>query len=60
MAFLGWLRGGNDRDLAKQLGGESASAKAARERRHGHRNGGATKAARKGQAWVDSEFDRLR
>ncbi|MEU6342198.1 hypothetical protein ABZ883_14800 [Streptomyces sp. NPDC046977] len=53
---------GRDAELAKTkyAGRESATDKAARERRTGHRNGGADRAARAGQAWTDREFDRLR
>lgn len=60
MGFLGDLFGGNDRQLAetKYAGRESASDSAARSRRTSHRNGGATRAARAGQAWEDSDRDR--
>ncbi|MFC7909045.1 hypothetical protein [Streptomyces nigra] len=45
---------GDDRERAatKYAGRESASDRAARKRREGHRRS-ATKAARKGQAWED-------
>jgi len=57
MGFLGNLFGGNDRQLAetKYSGRESASQSAARARSAGHRNGGATRAARRGQSWEDSD-----
>ena len=61
MGLLGRIfGGGNDRELAetKYAGRESASAKAARGRREGHRRGGATRAARAGQAWEDNARDR--
>lgn len=61
MSFLGRIfGGGNDRELAetKYAGRESASQSAARSRRQGHRNGGATRAARAGQAWEDADRDR--
>ncbi|MCX5115198.1 hypothetical protein OOK13_43510 [Streptomyces sp. NBC_00378] len=52
MAFFGLV--GNDRDLARQYGGESASDKAARKRRESHHRN-AAKADRQGQAWEASE-----
>lgn len=58
MSLLTWIfGGGNDRELAetKYAGRESATAKAARGRREGHRRGGATKAARRGEAWEDRD-----
>ena len=61
MSLLGRLfGGGNDRQLAatKYAGRESASDSAARGRRAGHRNGGAKRAARAGQAWEAADRDR--
>lgn len=39
---------------------ESASEKASRERRQRHRNGGAAKAAAKGQKWEQQDRKRFR
>ena len=61
MSLLGRLfGGGNDRQLAatRYAGRESASDSAARSRRAGHRNSGAKRAARAGQAWEDADRDR--
>jgi hypothetical protein len=60
MGRLGNLFGGNDRQLAKTKypDRESASQTAARARSAGHRNGGARRAARAGQAWEDGDRDR--
>jgi hypothetical protein len=57
MGRLSGLFGGNDRQLAetKYAGRESASQTAARARRNSHRNGGARRAARDGQAWEDRD-----
>lgn len=62
MGALSWLRGGNDHALAKEHAGESANERNARKakakstaRAHRHRNGGATRAARKGQAHEDAD-----
>jgi hypothetical protein len=58
VSLLGRLfGGGNDRQLAatKYAGRESASDSAARGRRTSHRNSGANRAARKGQAWEDRD-----
>ncbi|MFG2227920.1 hypothetical protein [Streptomyces sp. NPDC048644] len=54
MAFFGLI--GNDRDMAETTysGRESASDKAARKRREGHRRN-ATATYREGQAWEDAE-----
>ncbi|WP_424864017.1 hypothetical protein [Streptomyces sp. MMS24-I29] len=52
MAFFGLI--GNDRQLAQQYGGESASEQAARKRREGHRRNAAA-ADRQGQAWEDTQ-----
>ncbi|MFB7918091.1 hypothetical protein [Streptomyces sp. NPDC056061] len=54
MAFFGLI--GNDQKLAAQeySGRESASEKAARKRREGHRRN-LTQTARQGQAWEDAE-----
>lgn len=58
---MGWLfnRGG-DRALAetRYAGRESATARAARQRRAKHHGGSATKAARAGQAWDDEQRNR--
>ena len=48
-----WLRGGNDQQLAADL-----NANASRQRSRGHRNSGATQAARQGQAWEDADRQR--
>ncbi|MFF0138522.1 hypothetical protein ACFYRN_19030 [Streptomyces sp. NPDC005227] len=56
---MGWLfNRGSDSDLAKTKyeGRESASAAASRKNRAGHRNGGATRAARDGQDWEDRDL----
>ncbi|MGQ4350476.1 hypothetical protein [Streptomyces sp. SAS_275] len=47
----------SDSDLAKTKyeGRESATESAGRARRAGHRNGGARRAARDGQAWEDRD-----
>ncbi|MER6501600.1 hypothetical protein ABT218_19930 [Streptomyces sp. NPDC001455] len=53
MALFGLI--GNDRQLAQQYSGrESASEKAARKRREGHRRNAAA-ADRQGQAWEDTQ-----
>jgi hypothetical protein len=62
MGFLGWLLGsGNDHELAetKYARHESASNKNARQRREKHNRTGATRAARKGQAWEDADRRRI-
>ncbi|MFK0124905.1 hypothetical protein ACIQSP_16510 [Streptomyces nigra] len=55
MSFLDRLLG-NDRQLAatKYAGRESATDRAARTRRQGHRRN-TTRAARQGQAWEDRD-----
>lgn len=61
--MLAWLRGGNDRELAKRYDGrESASDRKARKeqersdrRRHTHRRTGAARADRDGWAWTDRQ-----
>ncbi|MGW9029131.1 hypothetical protein ACWGQ5_34380 [Streptomyces sp. NPDC055722] len=60
MGFLSWLAGGNDRQLAetRYAGRESASARAARRRREGHRRSIA-KAARQGEAWEQRDRRRF-
>lgn len=56
MAFFGLI--GNDKDLAQRYQGrESASTKASRQRRQGHRRS-VTAAARQGQAWEDTTRSR--
>ncbi|WP_435059740.1 hypothetical protein [Streptomyces sp. bgisy060] len=57
MAFFGLF--GNDRQMAGTTysARESASQKAARQRREGHRRN-LTKTARQGQAWEDAERER--
>lgn len=52
MGMFSWLGGGNDRQLAdsQYSGRESASDRAARKRRDGHRRS-ITKAAAKGEQW---------
>ncbi|WP_432092116.1 hypothetical protein [Streptomyces sp. NRRL F-5630] len=62
MSFLSWLGGGNDRQLAEEqyAGRESASGRASRKRRERYHSGGATRAARKGQAWDDASRRRER
>jgi len=54
MGFLSWLSGGNDRQLAESAygGRESASDRAARRRREGHKRN-VTKVARQSQARED-------
>lgn len=62
MALFGLI--GSTAKLATQYAGrESATAKKQRKeaeqsagRRRRHRNGGATRAAREGQAWTDRQF----
>lgn len=56
MGLFSWLGGGNDRQLAdtQYSGRESASDRAARERRASHRRN-VTQAARQGQAWEDRD-----
>ncbi|HEX9755733.1 MAG TPA: hypothetical protein VGA42_08490 [Gemmatimonadales bacterium] len=51
--FARSLRPGNDHQLAADL-----NANASRQRRASHRNGGATRAARQGQAWEDADRQR--
>jgi hypothetical protein len=53
--FARSLRPGNDAELAANL-----NAQASHQRRRGHRNGGATRAAREGQAWEDADRQRDR
>lgn len=62
MGALSWLRGGNDRAMAKEYDGESATDRATRKaaektarRVARHHRSGATKAARAGQAWEDRD-----
>ena len=56
MGFLSNVFGSGDRQLAetKYAGRESASDRAARRRREGHRRN-LTAAARQGQAWEDRD-----
>jgi hypothetical protein len=56
MGLFSNLFGGNDRQLAetRYAGRESASDRAARQRREGHRRN-VTAAARQGQAWEDRD-----
>jgi hypothetical protein len=60
MGFLSNLFGGNDHERAatKYAGRESATESASRQRRTSHRNNGATRAARQGQAWEDADRQR--
>jgi hypothetical protein len=60
MGLLSWLGGGNDRALAdKQYSGrESASDKAARKRREGHRRSIA-KTSAKAEAWESKDRRRF-
>ncbi|WNI34401.1 hypothetical protein [Streptomyces sp. ITFR-6] len=53
MALFGLI--GNDKKLAQDYSGPSASEMAARKRRARYHRTGATKAARQGQAWEDAE-----
>lgn len=62
--MLGWLRGGNDRDMAatRYAGRESATDRKARKeqqrserRRHTHHRTGATAADRDGWTWTDRQ-----
>jgi hypothetical protein len=57
-----FLGGGNDHERAatRYPGRESATASASRQRRRSHRNNGATRAARQGQAWEDTDRQRDR
>lgn len=56
MSWLDRLFGNDHERAATQYEGrESASESAGRKRREGHRRGGATKAARRGQAWEDRD-----
>jgi hypothetical protein len=56
MSLLGRLLGNDhERAATKYAGRESATAKASRKNRAGHRNSGATRAARAGQAWEDTD-----
>lgn len=60
MGFLSWLGGGNDRELAETSysGRESASDRAARKRRDGHRRN-ITKAAAKAERWEQQDRRRF-
>ncbi|MGW1039875.1 hypothetical protein [Streptomyces sp. NPDC002547] len=60
MGFLSWLSGSNDRQLAESTysGRESASDRAARRRREGHKRN-VTKTARKAQAREDKFWRNL-
>ncbi|MFE7236110.1 hypothetical protein ACFVAF_36960 [Streptomyces sp. NPDC057596] len=51
--FLRSLTPGNDRELAatQYAGRESASGRAARKRREGHRRTGVNRAAQQGEQW---------
>lgn len=62
MGALSWLRGGNDRALAKEYDGESATQRSQRKaaektarRVARHHRTGARRAARAGQAWEDAD-----
>ncbi|MFF4552740.1 hypothetical protein [Streptomyces sp. NPDC001422] len=57
MGFLDRVLG-NDHERAAKYDAPSASESAAQSRRAGHRNGGARRAARAGQAWEDNDRDR--
>jgi hypothetical protein len=52
-----WFSSGRDRQLAasKYAGRESATDRAARQRRQNHRRTGAAQAATQGQAWEDRD-----
>lgn len=58
-----WLRGGNDRELARTIGGESATAKVLHKQRQrgsmgrGHRN--ATEADHAAQRWEQQDRRRF-
>ncbi|WP_129307975.1 hypothetical protein [Streptomyces sp. L2] len=54
---MGWFSSGRDRQLAatRYVGRESASDRAARQRRDNHKRTGARDAARAGQAWEDRD-----
>ncbi|MFD8075835.1 hypothetical protein ACFV3E_24660 [Streptomyces sp. NPDC059718] len=55
-----WLRGGNDRELAKKYQGrESASDRKTRKDIERAGRDSARTSARKGQAWEDGEWRRL-
>ncbi|NED73355.1 hypothetical protein G3I51_13580 [Streptomyces sp. SID9944] len=54
MGFLDRLLGNDQQRATQYAGRESASDRAARQRRTGHRRS-ATKAARQGQAWEDQD-----
>ncbi|MET9965436.1 hypothetical protein ABZZ80_05795 [Streptomyces sp. NPDC006356] len=60
MGLLSWLGGSNDRQLAETSysGRESASDRAARKRREGHRRS-ASKAAAKGEQWESKDRRRF-
>lgn len=59
MGFLDRLFGNDhERAATRYAGRESATDRAARTRRAGHRNGGALRAARQGQAWEDGDRQR--
>ena len=58
MGLLDRLFGNDHERAARNPGRESATASAARGRRASHRNGGAKRAARAGQAWEDADRDR--
>jgi hypothetical protein len=59
--FLDRLLGDDhERAATKYAGRESATDRAARKRREGHRRSGAVQAAAQGQAWEDREHQRLR
>jgi hypothetical protein len=53
--FARSLKPGNDHQLAADL-----NANASRQRQRGHRNSGAQRAARQGQAWEDTDRQRER
>jgi hypothetical protein len=55
MGFLDRILGNDHERAARYEGRESATQSAARARRDGHRNGGANRAARDGQAWEDAD-----
>ncbi|MGW0596129.1 hypothetical protein ACWD11_03175 [Streptomyces sp. NPDC002776] len=60
MGFLSWLGGGDDRELAdaSYSGRESATDRAARKRREGHRRS-IGDAAAKGEAWEAKDRKRF-
>lgn len=55
MSWLDRLLGNDHERAAQRPDRESATASAARQRRRSHRNAGALRAARQGQAWEDAD-----